>query len=75
MLLHRCCAESAARTAAEEAQLLAAEAQSTADARAADLRVAQDSLKGMREECNERWVSGLIIGHLQTQQFWDAAVR
>lgn len=43
--------------AAEEAQVLAAEAQAAADERAAELRVAQDSLRTMREECNERWVS------------------
>eukprot|EP00879_Flechtneria_rotunda_P013727 GHRR01014339.1.p1 GENE.GHRR01014339.1~~GHRR01014339.1.p1 ORF type:complete len:324 (+),score=132.93 GHRR01014339.1:1948-2919(+) len=46
-----------AHIAAEEASALAAEAQATADARAADLRVAQDSLRAMREECNERWMS------------------
>eukprot|EP00878_Enallax_costatus_P010237 GHUV01010686.1.p2 GENE.GHUV01010686.1~~GHUV01010686.1.p2 ORF type:complete len:246 (+),score=109.41 GHUV01010686.1:1218-1955(+) len=50
-------AEGEARLAAEEAQALAADAQATADERAAELRVAQDSLKNMREECNERWMS------------------
>lgn len=53
------CAEDAARLAAEEAQTLAADAQASADARMAELRVAQDSLKSMREECNERWVSSV----------------
>lgn len=57
----RCClAASAARTGAEEAQVLAADAQAAADARAAELRVAQDSLRTMREECNERWVSSFV---------------
>jgi hypothetical protein len=37
--------------------VLAASARGAADERAAELRVAQDSLKSMREECNERWVS------------------
>lgn len=37
--------------------MLAAEAQAAADARAAELRVAQDSLRSMRQECNECWVS------------------
>lgn len=46
-----------ARAAAEEASVLAAEAQAAADARAAELRVAQDSLRSMRQECNECWVS------------------
>jgi hypothetical protein len=51
------CAASEARAAAEEAAVLAASAQGAADERSAELRVVQDSLKGMREECNERWVS------------------
>lgn len=46
-----------ARSAAEEAAVLASTAQAAADERAAELRVAQDSLRSMREECNERWVS------------------
>lgn len=50
-------AEQEAHVAAEEAQALAVEAQATADERAAELRLAQESLKSMREECNERWVS------------------
>lgn len=50
-------AASEARAAAEEAAVLAASVQAAADERAAELRVAQDSLKSMREECNERWVS------------------
>lgn len=36
--------------------MLAATAQAAADERAAELRVAQDSLRSMREECNEHWV-------------------
>jgi hypothetical protein len=50
-----------AGTAAEEASVLAAEAQAAADARAAELRVAQDSLRSMRQECNECWVSNVLL--------------
>jgi hypothetical protein len=60
LLLVSCSIVSAAaeaRAAAEEASVLAAEAQAAADARAAELRVAQDSLRSMRQECNECWVS------------------
>lgn len=53
-----CRAASEARSAAEEAAVLATSAQAAADERAAELRVVQDSLRSMREECNERWVSG-----------------
>lgn len=51
------CAAFEDRTAAEEAAVLAASAQAAANERAAELRVAQESLRSMREECNERWVS------------------
>jgi hypothetical protein len=54
-------AASEARTAAEEASVLAAAARAAADERAAELRVAQDSLRAMREECNERWVSNRLL--------------
>lgn len=49
-------AESAAREEAEGAAVLAAAARGAADERAAELRVAQDTLRAMREEVNERWV-------------------
>jgi hypothetical protein len=50
-------AEAAARDEAEAARVLAAAARAAAEERAAELRVAQDSLRAMREEVNERWVS------------------
>lgn len=43
-------------SAAEEASVLAAHAQAAADERAAELRVAQESLRAMRGEVNEHWV-------------------
>lgn len=40
--------------------MLASSAQAAADEREAELRVAQESLRSMREECNERWVGGVL---------------
>jgi len=45
-----------AAVAAEEASVLAAHAQAAADERAAELRVAQESMRTMRGEVNEQWV-------------------
>lgn len=50
-----------ARAAAEEATALAASAQAAANERAAELRVAQDTLRSMREECNEHWVRDSLV--------------
>ena len=41
---------------AEGARVRAAAARGAAEERAAELRVAQDTLRAMREEVNERWV-------------------
>lgn len=41
-------------------QVMAAAARAGAEERAAELRVAQDTLRAMREEVNERWVGGSV---------------
>lgn len=45
-----------AQQEAEQAQVLAAQHGHESECRAAELRVAQDSMRSMREECNQRWV-------------------
>jgi hypothetical protein len=45
-----------ARAAADAADVAATAAQALADERSAELRVAQDCLRTMRQECNESWV-------------------
>jgi hypothetical protein len=49
------------RAAAQDAAAAAASARAAVEQRAAELRGVHDSMRAMREECNEHWVSRVCV--------------
>lgn len=70
-------AEAVAREDADAAGVREAAARGAAEERAAELRVAQDTLRAMREEVNERWVRAArrAAAHGQRSVCAQAALR